>query len=179
MQNVFVFDTSLGDNIRYGNPDSSAADVEQAARIVQLHEFIASLPGRYDTPVGERGLALSGGQRQRLALARVLLHDPSILLLDEPTSSLDSATERMMSAALDTARKGRTTIVIAHRLWTVHHADRILVLERGKLVEVGVAASGMTAHDRLMEQNGLYRKLYDLQFLGETGSNTNEGERKP
>ena len=175
MQNVFVFDTSIGDNIRYGNPDASQAEVEEAARTVRLHEFITSLPAGYDTPVGERGLELSGGQRQRLALARVLLRDPSILLLDEPTSSLDSATERLMSSSLDAARKGRTTIVIAHRLWTVHHADRILVLERGKLVEVGVADSGMTAHEKLMATGGLYRKLYDLQFLGETGSNANEG----
>jgi ATP-binding cassette, subfamily B, multidrug efflux pump len=178
MQNVFVFDTSIGDNIRYGNPDASQDDVEQSARTVQLHDFIASLPLGYDTPVGERGLELSGGQRQRLALARVLLRDPSILLLDEPTSSLDSATERMMSAALDAARKGRTTMVIAHRLWTVHHADRILVLEGGKLVEVGAAESGMTAHERLMERDGLYRKLYDLQFIGETGSSSTEGGKQ-
>jgi ATP-binding cassette, subfamily B, multidrug efflux pump len=177
MQNVFVFDTSIGENIRYGNPDASAADVERAARTVQLHEFIAALPGGYDTPVGERGLELSGGQRQRLALARVLLRDPSVLLLDEPTSSLDSATERMMSAALDAARKGRTTIVIAHRLWTVHHADRVLVLDEGKLVEEGVAESGETAHERLIEHNGLYRRLYELQFLGETAPNANEGGR--
>ena len=177
MQNVYVFDTSIRDNIRYGNPDASEMDVERTARTVQLHELIASLPAGYETPVGERGLELSGGQRQRLALARVLLRDPSILLLDEPTSSLDSATERVMSGALDAARKARTTIVIAHRLWTVHHADRILVLDGGKLVEEGVAESGMTAHERLMQRSGLYWKLYDLQFLGETRSNANEGGR--
>ena len=175
MQSVFVFDTSIGENIRYGNPDASSVDIEQAARTAQLHEFIASLPAGYETPVGERGLELSGGQRQRLALARVLLRDPSILLLDEPTSSLDSTTERMMTAALDAARKGRTTIVIAHRLWTVHHADRIIVLDGGKLLEEGVGEAGLTAHERLMGRNGLYRKLYDLQFRSETASNTNEG----
>jgi len=177
MQNVFVFDTSIRENIRYGNPDASEELVERAARTAQLHEFIDSLPAGYATEVGERGLELSGGQRQRLALARVLLRNPSILLLDEPTSSLDSATERMMTAALDAAREGRTTMVIAHRLWTVHHADRILVLEEGKLVEEGAAASGATAHERLMKKNGLYRKLYDLQFFSETGSDAKEGGR--
>ncbi|MFP4443126.1 MAG: ABC transporter ATP-binding protein [Spirochaetia bacterium] len=176
MQNVFLFDTSIRENIRYGNPDASAERVEQAARTAQLHEFIDSLPAGYDTEVGERGLELSGGQRQRLALARVLLRDPSILLLDEPTSSLDSATERMMTAALDAAREGRTTIVIAHRLWTVHHADRIIVLEEGKLVEQEAAASGATAHERMIKKNGLYRQLYDLQFFSETGSDTNDEE---
>jgi len=175
MQNVFVFDSSIGENIRYGNPDATAADIERTARTVQLHEFIESLPGGYDTPVGERGLELSGGQRQRLALARVLLRNPSILLLDEPTSSLDSATERMMSAALDAARVGRTTVVIAHRLWTIHHADRILVLDGGKLIEEGAGTPEATAHERLMERKGLYRRLYELQFLGETENTPDEG----
>ena len=176
MQNVFLFDTSIGENIGYGNPDASPGDIEGVARTVQLDEFIASLPQGYDTPVGERGLELSGGQRQRLALARVLLRDPAVLLLDEPTSSLDTATERAMAESLDAARKGRTTIVIAHRLWTVHHADRILVMENGMLAEQGAGGSGKTAHERLMEQGGLYRKLYDLQFRTETGSIAREGK---
>ncbi len=175
MQNVFVFDTSIGENIAYGNPEASADALVGVAKMVQLHEFISTLPQGYETPVGERGLELSGGQRQRLALARVLLRDPAILLLDEPTSSLDTATERAMATALDAARKGRTTIVIAHRLWTVHHADRIIVLENGKLVEQGAGDAGGTAHDSLMRRNGLYRKLYDLQFHTETQSKTNEG----
>jgi len=175
MQNVFVFDTSIRENIRYGNPDASVAEIEGAARAAQLHEFIAELPAGYDTQIGERGVELSGGQRQRLALARVLLRDPAILLLDEPTSSLDSATERMMRDGLDAARKGRTTLVIAHRLWTVHHADRIIVLDDGRLVEEGVGGPGATAHQRLMEQDGLYRKLYDLQFLAESGPASKEG----
>ncbi len=179
MQNVFVFDTSIRENIRYGNPDASEAEIENAARAAQLHEFIAELPAGYDTQIGERGLEISGGQRQRLALARVLLRDPAILLLDEPTSSLDAATERLMRDALDAARKGRTTIVIAHRLWTVHHADRIIVLDDGMLVEEGVGGPGATAHERLMKREGLYRKLYDLQFLGESGSTGNGGGKEP
>jgi len=175
MQNVFIFDTTIGENIAYGSPDASAGDVERVARMVQLHEFISALPQGYQTPVGERGLELSGGQRQRVALARVLLRDPAILLLDEPTSSLDTGTERAMEAALDAARDGRTTIVIAHRLWTVHHADRIIVVDDGRLVEQGVGNASESAHMSLMRQNGLYRKLYDLQFHAETRSKATEG----
>jgi ABC-type multidrug transport system fused ATPase/permease subunit len=171
MQNVFVFDTTIKENIVFGNPTASAEEIERVARAVQLHDFISSLPEGYETAVGEHGLELSGGQRQRLALARMLLRNPGILLLDEPTSSLDSATERMMTAALDAVRKGRTTIVIAHRLWTVHHADRILVLDRGRVVEQAAGEPDRTAHEVLMEGNGLYHKLYTLQFRTETGTN--------
>ncbi|TVQ17969.1 MAG: ABC transporter ATP-binding protein [Spirochaetaceae bacterium] len=168
MQNVFIFDATIGENIAYGNPSASSADVESVARMAQLHDFVSELPMHYDTPVGERGVELSGGQRQRLALARVLLRDPAVLLLDEPTSSQDTATERAMDAALEAARAGRTTIVIAHRLWTVHHADRIVVLDSGRVAELGVSTATESAHDSLMRAGGLYRSLYDLQFRSES-----------
>ena len=177
MQNVFIFDTTIGENIAYGNPDATRQDIERVAGLVQLQEFISTLPIGYETPVGEQGFELSGGQRQRIALARVLLRDPAILVLDEPTSSLDSKTERAMEAALEAAQKGRTTFVIAHRLWTVHHADKIIVLDNGALVEFGTSNVEETAHMSLMRRKGLYRKLYDLQFRTETQSGTNEGGR--
>ncbi len=170
MQNAFVFDATIGENIAYADPSASPGDVEAVARMVALHDFISGLPDGYDTPVGERGAELSGGQRQRLALARVLLRDPPVLLLDEPTSSQDAATERAMDASLEAARRDRTTIVIAHRLWTVHHADRIVVLEAGRLVDQGVGSPGESAHESLMRAGGLYRRLYDLQFRGESSS---------
>ncbi|TVR51637.1 MAG: ABC transporter ATP-binding protein, partial [Spirochaetaceae bacterium] len=175
MQNVFVFDSTIRENIAYGNPDASASAIERAARTVQLHDFIAGLPSGYDTPVGERGVALSGGQRQRLALARVVLRDPAILLLDEPTSSLDADTERAMERALDVARRGRTTIVIAHRLWTVHHADRIIVVDGGRIVETAVSSDRESAHDTLVRSGGLYARLYELQFSSETTSADDAG----
>lgn len=174
-QDVFLFDATIRDNIGYGNPNASPRKIEEAARTVQLHDFIASLPEGYDTPVGERGVRLSGGQRQRLALARVLLRDPPVLILDEPTSSLDAETERKMSDALDAVARGRTTIVIAHRLWTVHHADRILVLRDGRLVEQGARRVEASAHEELMARDGLYRSLYALQFRDE-GSSHDERE---
>lgn len=173
-QDVFLFDATMRDNIGFGNPTASAHEIEEAARTVELHDFIASLPAGYDTQVGERGVRLSGGQRQRLALARVLLRDPPVLILDEPTSSLDAQTERKMSEALDAAARGRTTIVIAHRLWTVHHADRILVLRDGCLVEEAARSAANTAHGALMGRDGLYRSLYALQFRDESTSTQGE-----
>ncbi|MBN1138062.1 MAG: ABC transporter ATP-binding protein, partial [Anaerolineae bacterium] len=135
LQTVFLFDTSIGENIAYGSPHASQRDVEWAAGVVQMHDFIQSLPLGYGTPVGERGVRLSGGQQQRIALARVLLTDPRLLILDEPTSSVDADTERRMQRALAEVRAGRTTFVIAHRLWTVQQADQILVLRDGRIVE--------------------------------------------
>jgi len=135
---------------------------------VQLDAFIQALPLGYGTPVGERGVRLSGGQKQRIALARVLLTDPRILILDEPTSSVDADTERRLQSALDRVRAGRTTFVIAHRLWTVQHADQILVLRDGRIVERARSTPERTAHQALMEADGFYREMVALQFAGES-----------
>jgi ABC-type multidrug transport system fused ATPase/permease subunit len=168
LQSVFLFDASIGENIAYGNPHATQERIEWAARVAQMHDFITGLPLGYGTPVGERGVRLSGGQKQRIALARVLLTDPRILILDEPTSSVDAATERQMQQALDQVRAGRTTFVIAHRLWTVQQADQILVLQDGRIAERARGAEGRSAHEILLEAGGLYRRLYDLQRVGET-----------
>lgn len=168
LQNVFLFDTTVRENIAYGSPDAADATIEQVARDVCLHDFIASLPLGYGTPVGERGVRLSGGQKQRLALARVLLTQPRVLILDEPTSSVDAETERQMQQAFERARAGRTTFVIAHRLWTVQHADQIVVLDAGHLVEHARTRGVVSAHQQLMEKEGLYSQTYALQFAGET-----------
>jgi len=167
MQDVFIFDGSIGENVAYGNPRAGQADIERAARVVQLYDFIASLPLGYGTPVGERGVRLSGGQKQRLALARVLLKDSPILIFDEPTSSVDAATERQMQEALDEVRRGRTTFVIAHRLWTVQRADQILVLADGRIVERAEGREGRSAHEMLLAAGGPYSELVRLQLRGE------------
>ncbi|MFW6135744.1 MAG: ABC transporter ATP-binding protein [Chloroflexota bacterium] len=168
LQSVFLFDASVGENIAYGNPGATQDQIEWAARTVQMHDFIRSLPLGYGTPVGERGVRLSGGQKQRIALARVLLTDPRILILDEPTSSVDAETERRMQEALTEVRAGRTTFVIAHRLWTVQQADQILVLRDGRIVERARGTQERSAHETLLAADGFYRQLYDLQFQAET-----------
>ncbi len=157
-QETVLFHDTLRNNITYGRPDAAQSEVEAAARAAHAHEFIARLPHGYDTVIGERGARLSGGERQRVAIARALLKNPPILLLDEATSSLDAESERLVQEALDRLMQGRTVLVIAHRLSTVQHADRIVVLEGGR-----VAATG--THAQLLEQDGLYRRLYDLQFV--------------
>jgi ABC-type multidrug transport system fused ATPase/permease subunit len=167
MQTVFLFDASIGENIAYGNPHASQKEVELAARTVHIHDFIESLPLGYGTPVGERGVRLSGGQKQRTALARVLLNNPRILVLDEPTSNVDADTEQRMKQALQKVWANRTTLVIAHRLWTVQQADQILVLRGGCVVERGRGTATRSAHDELMAADGFYRELYELQFRGE------------
>ena len=157
LQDVFVFGASIRDNIRYGVDDTTEAEVVRAAEIAQLHDFIVGLPQGYDTPVGERGVTLSGGQRQRLAIARTLLLDPPILILDDSTSSVDVGTEYNIQRALAEVVRNRTTFVIAHRLSTIREADLILVIENGEVVERGT-------HEELSRLDGYYRKIYDLQL---------------
>ena len=168
LQTVFLFDASIGENIAYGNPHATQREIEWAARVVQMHDFIHSLPLGYGTPVGERGVRLSGGQKQRIALARVLLTDPRILILDEPTSSVDADTERRMQQALQEVRAGRTTFVIAHRLWTVQQADQILVLRDGHIVERARSTPEQSAHEALLAAGGFYHQVHTLQFQAET-----------
>jgi len=159
-QDPVIFSGSVLQNIRYGRSDASQAQALAAARAAHVDEFVAQLPEGYDTAVGERGLRLSGGQRQRIAIARAILKDAPLLLLDEATSSLDAESERAVQEALEVAMRGRTTIVIAHRLATVQRADRIFVLDRGQIVEQG-------RHADLIERGGLYARLAALQFAGE------------
>jgi ATP-binding cassette subfamily B protein len=157
-QDPVIFAASVLDNVRYGRPQASREEAERACEQAFALEFIHRLPQGMDTPLGERGVTLSGGQRQRLSIARALLADRPILLLDEATSSLDAASERMVQQALEALERGRTSLVIAHRLATVQHADRIVVMDRGRIVAQGT-------HAELMRQGGLYASLAALQFL--------------
>ncbi|KRE25111.1 ABC transporter ATP-binding protein [Paenibacillus sp. Soil522] len=155
-QETFLFSASIRDNIAYGHPDATQEQIENAARKSQIHSFIESMPSGYDTRIGERGVGLSGGQRQRVALARAILMDPPILVLDEATASVDTATESAIHEALLEVMKGRTTFIIAQRLSSIQHADRIIVLENGRLTEQGT-------HKELNESNGFFRQLFDRQ----------------
>jgi ATP-binding cassette subfamily B protein len=156
-QDVFLFSATIRDNIAYGVADASLDDVIRAAKVAQLHDHIMSLPNGYDTWVGERGTTLSGGQRQRLSIARSVLIDPPILILDDSTSSVDVETERLIHAAMVAVMEGRTTFVIAHRLSTVQDADHIIVLERGRIVEQG-------SHEQLDAVGGIYHEILELQL---------------
>jgi ATP-binding cassette subfamily B protein len=156
-QETYLFHTTIRRNLLYGKPEASQEELEAAARAANIHDRIAELPEGYDTVVGERGYKLSGGEKQRLAIARVLLKDPRILILDEATSSLDTTSERLVQAALEPLMKGRTTIAIAHRLSTILSADVIFVVDRGRIVERGT-------HAELLERGGLYARLYEQQF---------------
>ena len=158
LQDVFIFGASFTDNISYGTEGATDEEIREAARVAQLHDFIEGLPDKYETWVGERGVKLSGGQRQRLAIARTVLLDPAILILDDSTSSVDVETEHKLQQALAEVIKGRTTFVIAHRLSTVRNADLILVMDRGRVAERGT-------HAELLSAGGLYRRIHDLQLV--------------
>jgi ATP-binding cassette subfamily B protein/subfamily B ATP-binding cassette protein MsbA len=159
LQEPFLFPLSIADNIAYGQPSASRAEIEAAARAANAHTFVERLPQGYDTLVGERGATLSGGERQRLAIARALLKDAPILILDEPTSALDAETEGQLLEALERLMVGRTTLLIAHRLSTIRHANSIVVLDDGAIVERGT-------HPQLMAAHGRYAHFYHLQMRG-------------
>ncbi len=156
MQEPLLFSGSIASNIRYGRLEATADEVEEAARAANAHDFISRLPDGYDTMLGERGAKLSGGERQRLCIARAFVKDAPILILDEPTASIDSRTEAVILDALERLMDGRTTFMIAHRLSTIRNADLILVLDHGRLVERGT-------HDELVAAGGLYAQLHDFQ----------------
>jgi len=156
-QETTLFNDTIANNIRYGKPGATQEEVETAAASAYAHDFISQLPEGYETNIGDRGIRLSGGQRQRICIARALLKNAPILILDEATSALDTESEQMVQKALDNLMANRTTFVIAHRLSTVMHADRILVLEDGRIVESG-------SHDELIRNCGLYSRLCALQF---------------
>lgn len=156
-QETILFGGTILDNIRYGNPDANETAVQEASKAAHAHEFISAFPDQYLTVVGEKGINLSGGQRQRIAIARAILKNPRVLLLDEATSSLDTESERLVQDALERLMEGRTTFVVAHRLSTIQRADRILVMDKGRIVEEGT-------HAQLLERKGLYHYLYTIRF---------------
>jgi ATP-binding cassette, subfamily B, bacterial len=158
LQDPFLFHGTIIDNIRYGVPEAVLSDVISASRAANAHDFICRLPNGYDTVVGERGHTLSGGERQRVSIARAILHDPRILILDEATSSVDTETEHQIQEALNRLIAGRTVVAIAHRLSTLRRATRLLVIKEGRLIEQGT-------HTQLLQiPNGVYRRLHDMQI---------------
>jgi len=176
-QQTILFNDTIRNNIAYGDIHKSEEDIVRAAKAANAHDFITKFPEGYDSVIGEQGVKLSGGERQRISIARALLKDAPILILDEATSSLDTESEVEVQDALDKLMKGRTTLVIAHRLSTIRKADRIIVIVDGKIVEEGT-------HESLLAKEGEYYKLYNMQFkdtdsVSEAGSNQNDLSRKP
>ena len=162
-QDIYLFNDSMKENIRYGRLDATDDEIVEAAKRANIHDYIMTLPNGYDTQIGERGVRLSGGQKQRLSIARVFLKNPPLLILDEATSALDNTTEILIQQALDELCKGRTTLVVAHRLSTIKNADEIAVVDDGRIVEQG-------RHEQLMAKGGIYRDLYELQFRANVGA---------
>ncbi|MBE6614990.1 MAG: ATP-binding cassette domain-containing protein, partial [Ruminococcaceae bacterium] len=161
-QDIYLFNATIRENILYGRLDATEEEVIEAAKRANIHDYIMTLPDGYNTEIGERGVRLSGGQKQRLSIARVFLKDPPILILDEATSALDNTTEILIQQSLDELCKGRTTLVVAHRLSTIKNADEIAVIADGQIVEQG-------DHENLLAKGGMYADLYKLQFRANTG----------
>jgi len=158
LQDVFLFSGTIRENIAFGKPDASMDEIVRAAKAARIHDFIESLPSGYDTPVGERGVTLSGGQKQRMTIARALITDPRILIMDDSLSFVDAKTEQEIQAAIEEATRARTTLIIAQRFSTIKTAQKILVLENGSVVEFG-------PHEELIANNGAYRRVYETQFV--------------
>jgi len=156
-QDIILFDDTVRNNILFGKPTATNEEIIEAAKAAYAHEFVMNMPNGYDTSIGERGIKLSGGQKQRISLARAIIKNPKILILDEATSSLDTDSETKIQKALEGIMPGRTTIIIAHRLSTIQKADRIVVMDKGKIIQQG-------SHEELFEKGGVYRELYAMQF---------------
>jgi ATP-binding cassette subfamily B protein len=154
LQETYLFNATIKENIAFGRPDAEDEQIQEVCKIAKMHDFISSLPEGYDTKVGDRGITLSGGQKQRLSIARTLLTDPSILVFDDSTASVDAETEAQIQEALDILSEGRTTLIISQRISSVHYADRVLVFEEGQIVQDGT-------HEELIETHGLYQEIYE------------------